>query len=213
MKRPKVLIADDHAIVRDGLRIVLEKEFEIVGTVEDGRSLLTEAARLAPDVALVDITMPVLNGIEATRQLHRSSPDIRVVVLTMHADLTYATELLEAGASGYILKSAPSAEIKTAIQEALAGRTYVTSGIAEEMVPLLLARGQSTSKSAGRLTPRQREVLQLIAEGRTGKEIAGLLCLSPRTVEFHKYKMMQQLGLRSTAELIRYAMKSGVISN
>jgi DNA-binding NarL/FixJ family response regulator len=210
--RPKVLLADDHAVVRDGLRLMLAKDFEVVGAVEDGRTLVKEAERLAPDVVLVDISMPMLNGIEATRQLRRASPRTKIVVLTMHADVTYATEVFEAGASGYILKNAPSDEIQTAIRRVLAGKTYVAPQIAEEVTPFLLTGPHQTNKKVSQLTARQREVLQLIAEGKTGKEIADVLSVSPRTVEFHKYKMMQGLGLHSTAELTRYALKHGVIA-
>jgi DNA-binding NarL/FixJ family response regulator len=212
MRRYRILIADDHAIVRDGLRLMLEKEFDVVGTVEDGRTLVKEAERLTPDVVLVDISMPMLNGIEATRQLRRSLPRIRVVALTMHSDVTFATEVIEAGASGYVLKNAPSEEIRIAIREVLAGKKYVTPRIAQEVLTFVAAGSKSTIKRVNRLTTRQREVLQLLAEGRTGKEIADVLCVSPRTVEFHKYKMMQELGLHSTAELTQYALKHGVIS-
>jgi DNA-binding NarL/FixJ family response regulator len=209
---PKVLLADDHAVVRDGLRLMLAKDFEVVGAVEDGRTLVKEAERLVPDVVLVDISMPLLNGIEATRQLRRVSPRTKIVVLTMHADVTYATEVFEAGASGYVLKNAPSDEIQSAIRQVLAGKTYVTPQIAQEVIPFLLTGPHQTNKRVSQLTSRQREVLQLLAEGKTGKEIADLLSVSPRTVEFHKYKMMQELGLHSTAELTRYALKHGVIS-
>ena len=212
MRRPKILLADDHAIVRDGLRLMLEKDFEIVGAVDDGRALVKEAARLAPDVVIMDISMPMLNGVEATRQLRQSLSRIKVVVLTMHADVTYATEALDAGASGYVLKNSPSEEIKTAIRKALAGKTYVSPKIAQQVVPFLVTGSHQIKRQVSRLTPRQREVLQLLAEGRTGKEVAHLLCVSPRTVEFHKYKMMQELGLHSSAELIRYAIKHGIIS-
>ena len=212
MRRPKILLADDHAIVRDGLRLMLQKDFEIVGAVEDGRALVKEAARLAPDVVIMDISMPMLNGVEAPRQLRQSLSRIKVVVLTMHADVTYATEALEAGASGYVLKNSPSEEIKTAIRKALAGKTYVSPKIAQQVVPFLVTGSHQIKRQVSRLTPRQREVLQLLAEGRTSKEIADLLCVSPRTVEFHKYKMMQELGLHSSAELIRYAIKHGIIS-
>jgi DNA-binding NarL/FixJ family response regulator len=213
MKRHRILLADDHAIVRDGLRLMLEKDFEVVGAVEDGRKLVTEAERLHPDVALVDISMPLLNGIEATRRLRRVSPDTKVVALTMHADVTYATEIFDAGASGYVLKSAPSQEIKAAIRSALAGKRYIPNRMAHEVAPFLRSGPRQIKKRVSHLTPRQREVLQLLAEGRTGKQIADVLCLSPRTVEFHKYSMMQQLGLHSTAELTRYAMKHGLISS
>jgi DNA-binding NarL/FixJ family response regulator len=207
-----ILLADDHAIVRDGLRLVLEKEFEVVGVVEDGRALLREAERLKPEIALVDISMPMLNGIEATRQLRRSLPRTKVVVLTMHADVTYATEVFAAGASGYVLKNAPSDDILRAIREVLDGKRYIAPSISQEVIPFLLSGAHQSARTITRLTSRQREVLQLIAEGRTSREIADVLCVSPRTVEFHKYKMMQELGLHSTAELTRYAMKHGIIS-
>ena len=212
VKRHKILLADDHAIVRDGLRLMLQKDFEIVGAVEDGRALVKEAKRLAPDVVIMDISMPMLNGVEATRQLRQSLPRTKVVVLTMHGDVTYATEALEAGASGYVLKNSPSEEIKTAIRKVLAGKTYVSPGIAQEVLPFRLTGSNQIKRQVSQLTPRQREVVQLLAEGRTGKDVADLLCISPRTVEFHKYKLMQELGLQSSAELIRYAMKHGIIS-
>lgn len=212
MKRYRILIADDHAIVREGLRHMLAKDFDVLGAVEDGRALLREVEGLKPDLVLLDITMPMLNGIETTRQLRRLSPRTKIVVLTMHADVTYATEVFEAGASGYVLKNTPSEEILTAIRDVLAGKKYVAPRIAQQVLPLAPAGSDSTKKRIRQLTTRQREVLQLLAEGRNGKEIADLLCVSPRTVEFHKYRMMQELGLHSTAELTLYALKHGVIS-
>ena len=209
METLHILIADDHAIVRDGLRHMLSADFDVLGAVEDGRALLKEAELLKPDVVLIDISMPILNGIEAARQLGRLLPKTRIVVLTMHADVTFAMEVLNAGASGYVLKNAPSEEIRTALRDVLAGKKYVTPRIASEV---LAVDSKSTRKRVGQLTSRQREVLQLLAEGRNGKQIADLLCVSPRTVEFHKYKMMQELGLHSTAELTQYALKHGVIS-
>jgi DNA-binding NarL/FixJ family response regulator len=212
MKRYRILIADDHAIVRDGLRYLLGEDFDVLGTVEDGRTLLKEVERLKPDLVLIDISMPMLNGIETARQLRRLSPRTKIVVLTMHADVTLATEVFEAGASGYVLKDAPSEQIRIAIRDVLAGRKYVTPRVAQEVLTFVAAGSSSTKKRVRQLTTRQREVLQLLAEGRTGREIADLLCVSPRTVEFHKYRMMQELGLHSTAELTQYALKHGVIS-
>jgi DNA-binding NarL/FixJ family response regulator len=210
-KRHTILLADDHAVVRQGLQTLLEPDFQIVGAVRDGRALVREAERLEPDLVLIDISMPMLNGIEATLQLRQRSPRIKIVVLTMHADVTFATEVLQAGASGYLLKNAPVEEIKIAIERVLRGEKYVTSQLAQEILST-----RPSSRRAGlpivRLTGRQREVLQLLAEGRAGKQIADLLCVSPRTVEFHKYKMMEKLGLHSTADLTRYAVKHGIIS-
>jgi DNA-binding NarL/FixJ family response regulator len=211
-KRCRVLVADDHDVVREGLQVLLREQFDIVGAVRDGRTLVREAQRLSPDLVLIDITMPVLNGIEATRQLQARSPSIKVVVFTMHADVTYAAELLQAGASAYVLKNSPIEEIKTAMNQALAGKKYVTPQVAKEVLPVLKKSSQRRGGPINRLTGREREVLQLVAEGRPSKQIADVLCVSPRTVEYHKYKMMGKLGLHSTADLTRYAMRHGIIS-
>jgi DNA-binding NarL/FixJ family response regulator len=211
-KRNRILLADDHAVVRQGLQTLLKRDFQIVGAVRDGRTLVREAERLEPDVVLIDISMPMLNGIEATLQLSQRSPRIKIVVLTMHADVTYATEVLQAGASAYLLKNAPVEEIKIAIQRVLRGEKYVTPQFAKEILPRLRNTSRGGNLPIARLTGRQREVLQLLAEGRAGKQIADLLCVSPRTVEFHKYKMMEKLGLHTTADLTRYAVKHGIIS-
>ncbi|HEX5000394.1 MAG TPA: response regulator transcription factor [Terriglobia bacterium] len=210
--RQRILLADDHAIVRDGLRMTLEKaDFDVVGAVEDGRTLIKEAGRLNPHVVVADISLPLLNGIESARQLKNLLPRVKVIFLTMHADLTYASNALAAGAWGYVLKSAPTEEIITAIRSALAGKKYLTKGILNDGDSELPNNVGGINSEAVRLTPRQREVLQLLAEGRSIKEIADVLCVSPRTVEFHKYKMMRQLGAHSTAALTRYAIKHGVI--
>jgi len=213
MPQPRILLADDHTIVRDGLKTLLEADFDVVGAVADGRTLLTEAERLAPDVIVADISMPMLNGIEATRQLRRNGNAAKIVILTMHVDVTYATEVLEAGASAYVLKNAPAEQLIKAIREVLRGNTYVSPEVAPDVIPFILNGAHQMNKRVSKLTPRQREVLQLLAEGNTNKEIAGILNVSPRTVEFHKYRMMQDLGLHSTAELTRYALKHGVIAN
>jgi DNA-binding NarL/FixJ family response regulator len=211
-KRYRVLVADDHAVVREGLQLLLREHFDIVGAVRDGRTLVREAQRLTPDLVVIDISMPILNGIEATRQLQERVPWIKVVVFTMHADVTFAAELLQAGASAYVLKNAPIDEIKTAIQRVLAGEQYVTPQVGKEVFPFLQSSSPGAGRSTNGLTSRQREVLQLLAEGRASKQIADVLCVSPRTVEFHKYKMMEKLGLHSTADLTRYAMKHGIIT-
>ncbi|MCP4398218.1 MAG: response regulator transcription factor [bacterium] len=212
MKHIRVLLADDHKIVLDGLRSLLEDEFELVGTVEDGRALVTETARLRPDVIVVDISMPLLNGIEAVRQIKENDPSVKVVFLTMHPDVVYATRAFEAGASGYVLKHSASTELVTAIREAGKGRTYVTPMIAGELMQSY-KHGISQKQEASReLTPRQREVLQLLAEGHSAKEAATILNISPRTVEFHKYQVMKILGIKTNAELVQYAIKHGIVS-
>ena len=204
MKKPRILLADDHRIVIEGLRNILEPEFDLVGAVGDGRALLAEAAKLQPDVIVVDISMPLLNGIEAARQITKAHSKAKIIFLTMHADATYAKRALEAGASGYVLKHSAPAELVTAIHEALAGRIYMT--------PSLAGKRALRHKSDEPLTIRQREVLQLVAEGHSAKQIAFLLHISARTVEFHKYRIMEDLQLHSNAELVQYAIKHGIAS-
>jgi len=211
MTRTRVLLADDHTIVAEGLASLLEPEYELVGRVQNGRDLLRAAEELAPDVIVTDISMPLLNGIEALRQLKKAKPDVRVVFLTVHADITYVTEAFRAGASGYVLKQSAAEELRSAIRVVHEGGTYVTPLIARELDDLLEADQAGESLSAV-LTPREREVLQLLAEGRSVKEIAAVLDISPRTVEFHKYNVMEKLGLRTTAELTQYAIKHGIVS-
>ena len=213
MARPRILLADDHTIVREGLENILGRDFDIVGAVADGRALLMDAERLSPDAIILDISMPKLNGIEATRQLRRAGVRAKIIVLTMHVDVTYATEVLEAGASAYVLKNTPSDELVKAIREALRGGRYLSPQVADDVLPFVLNGAHQMNKRVSKLTPRQREVLQLLAEGNTNKQIADVLNVSPRTVEFHKYRMMQDLGLHSTAELTRYALRHGVVTN
>jgi DNA-binding NarL/FixJ family response regulator len=190
---------------------LLEPEFEIVGIVEDGRALLAEAEKLRPDVIVVDISMPLLNGIEAAGQIKNAMEDIKIVFLTMHPDVTYAASAFEAGASGYVLKHSAPTELIAAITSALDGQQYVTPLIAGELLEFYRDGGHKVPDGPSKLTPRQREVLQLLAKGRSAKEVAAALNLSPRTVEFHKYKMMEDLGAKNAAELIRFAFKHGMI--
>jgi DNA-binding NarL/FixJ family response regulator len=190
----------------------LEPEFELVGTVEDGRALVAQAGELSPDVVVVDISMPLLNGIEAVRQIKQENDNIKVVFLTMHPDVTYATRAFEAGASGYVLKHSAPSELVTAIHEAMKDRTYVTPIIAGDLMQSYKEGANLQQDGVGKLTPRQREVLQLLAEGHSAKKIADMLCISRRTVEFHKYKMMEQLNLKTSAELVQYAIKHGIVT-
>lgn len=212
MSKTRVLLADDHKIVLEGLRGLLEPEFEVVGTVEDGRALMNAAEKLHPDVIVADISMPLLNGIEAVGQIKKTDPHIKVVFLTMHPDVTYATRAFEAGALGYVLKHSAPSELVTAVREALKGRTYATPMIAGELLQAYKEGAHQRQHALRRLTPRQREVLQLLAEGHSAKEIATILYISPRTVEFHKYRIMEELNLTSSAELVQYAIKHGIVS-
>ena len=210
MHKIRVLLADDHRIFLEGLKGLLEPEFDLVGTVEDGRALVKEAERLRPDVIVADISMPLLNGIEAVRQLKKSDHGIKVVFLTMHPDVSFANMAFEVGASGYVIKRSASQELITAIHEAMMGKTYVTPEIAGELIQgyKKLDPGQKVIKQ--NLTDRQKEILQLITEGHLTKEIADILCISVRTVERHKYNMMQELKLKTTADLVKYAIKQGI---
>jgi DNA-binding NarL/FixJ family response regulator len=210
MKRTRVLLADDHRIVLEGLKRLLEPEFDLVGMAEDGRALVSQAEQLRPDVIVVDISMPLLNGIEAIRQIKKMDPKVKVVFLTMHPDVTYAIRAFEAGAAGYVLKHSASSELLTAIHEALQGRTYVTPVIAGELLQSYQAGNHRQPEKTHQLTPRQREILQLFAEGHAVKDIAQILNISPRTVEFHKYNLISVLNLKNFAALIQYTIKHGI---
>lgn len=213
MEQARILLADDHRIFLEGLKNLLEKKFEIIGMVENGRELIEEVAQQRPDVVVTDISMPELNGIEATVQIKKIDPDVKVILLTMHGDVTYATRGFEAGASGYVMKQAAADELFSAIREAMLGRTFVTPMIAGDLIKSYRKNGGIKPDDVhAKLTPRQREVLQLLAEGYSSKEVADRLNISARTVEFHKYRMMQELNLRTSAELIHYAIKHGIIS-
>lgn len=209
--KPRILLADDHRIVIDGLRQLLGPEFDVVGSVADGHTLIKEASKLKPDVIVADISMPLLNGIEAVRQIKAILPQTKVVFLTMHPDVVYATRAFEAGANGYVLKHSASDELVTAIKSVLRGQTYVTPMIAGELMDNYRYASQKGDVPEQDFTPRQREVLQLVVEGKSAAQIADLLCISPRTVEYHKYKMMEKLNLNSSADLIRYAVKHSLL--
>lgn len=212
MRKTKVLLADDHTIVAEGLRSLLEDDFELVGTVKDGRALLKAARELKPDVIVTDISMPLLNGLDAARQLIRDGVTAKIVFLTMHADGHIAAEAFRAGASGYLLKQSAGEELITAIHEVAKGHAYVTPLITKDVLSFLMDVARNGDQPAVPLTPRQREVLQLIAEGRAMKEIASILNISARTVESHKYEMMETLGIENTSELVQYAIKIGLVS-
>lgn len=212
MKKPRVLLADDHKIVLEGLRGILESEFEIAGAVEDGRALVAAAERLRPEVVVADISMPGLNGIDAAGQIRKIDERIKIVFLTMHADASYAAGAFEAGASGFVLKHSAPQELITAIREAMHGRTYVTPMIAGDLIGSYQKGPLQGGGLKAELSPRQREVLQLLAEGKSAKEIAAVLNISPRTAEFHKYRMLEQLHIKTSAELVQFAVKHGLVS-
>ncbi|MGI6657580.1 MAG: response regulator [Desulfobulbus sp.] len=210
MNRPRILLADDHRMVAEGLRALLEPDYELVGIVEDGRALLEAVERLRPDVVVADVSMPLLNGIDAVRQLKKKHPSLAVVFLTMHLDVEYAASAVEVGALGYVLKHSAPSELLTAISHALKGRSYITPLLAEDLLAYQSRQPKHRREGLDRLTPRQREVLQLLAEGHSVKEVGALLGISARTVEFHKYSMIDTLGLKSSAELVRFAVEHGI---
>jgi DNA-binding NarL/FixJ family response regulator len=212
VSRARVLLADDHRLVSEGLKSLLTEDFDIVGMVEDGRALVASAKELHPDVIVADISMPHLNGIDAIAQLKKNNASVKVILLTMHQDPAYARRALEAGAVGFVVKHSAPAEIVMAIHAALKGQTFITPALASEVLRQAAHGSEGAHEDAGHLTPRQREILQLLAEGCSAKEIAARLSISPRTVEFHKYQMMEMHGLHSSAELIHFAIKHGVVS-
>jgi DNA-binding NarL/FixJ family response regulator len=207
-----LLLADDHAILLDGVRKLLEAEYDIVGIAADGRQLVASTLELSPDAVLLDIGMPLLNGIEAARQIQRSAPHVKVVFLTQQSHKSYVQEAFRAGAFGYVLKQSAASELAAALREVLNGRYYVTPLVGgKELIDSLDANTNPSELFGESLTPRQREVLQLVAEGKAAKEIAAIVGISVKTVEFHKAAIMEELGLRTTAELTRYALQHGIV--
>jgi DNA-binding NarL/FixJ family response regulator len=206
--RVRILLADDHAMVVEGLCALLEKSYDVVGVVADGRALVTEAPKLRPDVVVVDVSMPSLNGLDAATRLKTVLPDVKLVFLTMRDDPNLAAAALCLGAVGYVLKHSAASELTTAISAVLQGKSYVTPKLRPENWAVRDARAQQYSKE---LTPRQRDVLQLLAEGRPMKEIAGILEVSEKTIMFHKYHIMQEFGLKNNAEIVLFALKQHLI--
>lgn len=211
MKKPRVLLADDHQIVVAGLKGILEPEFELAGVVANGRAMVDQAISLRPDVVVADITMPQLNGIDALSMLRKASVDIPVVFLTMHNDISYARSALDAGAAGFVLKHAAPEELVQAVRAALQGGTYISPTLAGELFLSMRQGAERPPDPISLLTLRQRDILRLLSDGRSAKEIAKELDISARTVEFHKYKMMELLGVKSSAELIRFVINHGVV--
>jgi DNA-binding NarL/FixJ family response regulator len=206
--KPRVLLADDHRIVAEGLKNLLAADFDVIGMIEDGRALIDAANRLNPDVIVADISMPGINGIEALKTLKTTQPQVKVIFLTMHSETAYARRALEAGAAGYVLKHCAPDELVVALRAALAGQCFVTPALAAKLLP---GKEGAEADPVLSLTTRQREVLRLAAEGKVAKQIAAELGISIRTVEFHKYHLMETLGLRTGADLVHFAIKHGIV--
>jgi DNA-binding NarL/FixJ family response regulator len=212
MKRPRVLLADDHRLLREAFARVLESDCDVVGAVGDGRAVLSAARELRPDIVVLDIAMPLLNGLDAARELKRTMPDVKVIFLTMNEDADVAAESFRVGASGYLLKNSAASELLQAIREVSEGRSYVTPLATQGLVENLLHEPEST-KPADKLSPRQVEVLRLLADGYSMKEVASQLNITPRTVAFHKYSLMDILGIHSNAELVQFAIKERIVTS
>jgi DNA-binding NarL/FixJ family response regulator len=207
--RPRVLIADDHTLIAEAFAKLLEPDFEVVGNATDGRALLQLAPNLKPDVVLLDLGMPFLNGLDAGRRLKQVLPNTKIVVLTMSEDAMVAAEALQSWASGFLLKKSVATELVNAIREVLKGKRYVTTQLANQLVEEFVRNPQPVRRKS--LTPRQREVLQLLAEGRSMKEAADILHITSRTVAFHKYRIMEEFGIKNNADLVRFATKEKIV--
>lgn len=210
--RDRILIADDHTLVADLCRKLLETEFDVVATVSDGQAMVKTACELKPDVILVDIEMPILNGLDAGQQIKEIMPAVKLIFLTVNNDPMLAAEALRRGASGYLLKTCAASELVAAVHQVLRGESYITETFRTVEVNYLRRQGKKLVEEGDRLTERQREVLQLLAEGKVMKEIGDILNMTIRTVAFHKYRMMEALGVRSNAELVRYAVRNHMVA-
>jgi DNA-binding NarL/FixJ family response regulator len=210
--RSRILIADDHTLVAELCKKLLETEFDVVGTVSDGRALQRAASELKPDVIVIDVAMPILNGLDAGQQVKEMLPMVKLVYLTMNPDAEVAAEAFERGASAYLLKTCAASEIVHAVREALRGKTYVSRGLSQDAIDCVRWRNKKLINEEERLTQRQREVLQLLAEGKVMKEVSFILNMSTRTVAYHKYRMMEVLGAKNTAALVKYAVRKHMVA-
>ncbi len=213
VKKPRVVLADDHAMVLEGFQLLLAPHCDIVGIVEDGRALLECVSQTQPDVVVLDVSMPLMNGVEATRRLKQMTPCPKVICLTMHADQTYVSEAFRAGADGYVLKKSVARELLQAIQIVLKDQKFLTPYLTKGLIDSFIREPRTLPKAKDILTERQREVMHLVAEGKTVKAIAVILNISPKTVAFHKGEIMAQLNLHTTAELTKYALKHGLTTS
>lgn len=212
MTRPRILIADDHTLVADLCRKLLEKEFDVVGTVNNGRVMVRTAIVLKPDVIVIDIAMPILNGLDAGQQVKEALPSVKLIFLTMSTDIKVASEALRRGASGYLLKTCAPLELVTAVHDVLCGRTHISQSLCKSDIQYLRRTETELLQEEERLTPREKEVLQLLAEGKVMKEVGDILNMATSTVAFHKYRMMENLGVKSSAELVRYAVRNHIVA-
>jgi DNA-binding NarL/FixJ family response regulator len=210
--RPRILIADEQTLVAQAYKGILEPEYEVVATVSDGHALLNETLRLHPQVVLLDISLSLLNGLDACLQLKHKLPDVKIIFVTMNADADLVADAFRRGASGYVPKTSGASELLSAIREVLSGRTYLSPAAAEDTIRALLAHQKPDGEDGDNLTDRQREVIQLLAEGKSMKEAAVILEMTPRTVAFHKYRIMKKLHLHNSAELVHYAMRHHIIA-
>ena len=211
MRIPCVVVADDHSVVLAGIRGLLTDFCDVIETVGDGRALVEAALRWRPDLIILDITMPLLNGIDAARQIKRIWPEAKLLFLSMHGSPVYLREALNAGGNGYLLKSSAAEELRTAIESVLRGETYLSPGFGRDILQNLLTPSGRPPRASAHLTDRQRQILQLIAEGRSNKEIATLLNVSVKTIEFHRTRIMTKLGVHTAAELATYAVREGIV--
>ncbi len=210
--RPRILVADDHTLVAELCRNLLEREFDVVGIVANGRAMVRAAADLKPDVIVVDIAMPILNGLDAGQQVKEVLPAVKLIFLTMNSDIALVAEAFRRGASGYLVKTCAASEMLNAVRDVLGGKSYISRTICKDELNDLRRTERLPVEEDERLTERQREVLQLLAEGKVMKEVGAILNMTTRTVAFHKYRIMETLGARSNAELVRYAVRNHVVS-
>ena len=209
--RSRILLADDHGLIVTGIRSLLETHYDVLGQLGDGQSLVAAALRLRPDLVILDISMPVVNGIDAARQIRKAWPEVKLLFVSMHNGPVYLREALDAGGGGYVIKSAANEELRIAVARVLKGQIYISAGFNQDLVASVHASMRGRAKASALLTFRQTEVLQLIAEGWGNKEIANLLNISPKTVEFHRGRIMLKLGAHSAADLIRHAFQAGML--
>lgn len=208
----RILIADDHTLVAEAYKGLLEPEFVVIGTVSDGRALVRAAVELKPDLIIVDVSMPLLNGLDAGQQVKGLLPRVKLVFVTMNHDADLAAEAFRCGASGYLLKSCAASELTIAVRKALRGRSYLSPMVSKDPVDFMRLKNKKLADEANRLTERQREVLQLLAEGKCMKEVGAVLNLTTRTIAFHKYRIMQLINAKNNAELVQYAIRNHLIS-
>ncbi len=212
MTQPRILLADDHSLVLEGIRRLLEGHYKVVGVTDNGNTLVQEALRLKPEIVVLDVSMPILNGIDAAREIRKSLPGTQFVFISMHANPIYLRKAIEAGASAYVLKSGASEELLQAIDTARHGGTYLSPGLGHDVIQQARTFPSAASRQPLELTSRQRQILQLVAEGKQNKEIAGILCVSVKTVEFHRSRLMSRLGAHTVADLTRIAILEGLIN-